>query len=163
MGMIIGSTADLETIAKLDAAFTQNQLTKLRNHGELLFDGNHTLSRVSHRLGAYPSGVSGKWFALLDSFRGQSVETKIKNCLIRALNERDAKGNYKYNEVKFGVIAVSSTNPYDVDCDTSQAPLMVLTLLCNGNYSGGSNPSNPPNDTDGGGNNIEQPPIYLGP
>jgi hypothetical protein len=174
MGMALGNRNDQLIIANLDAAFTNSHLTNtLRPHqaatSEKLFDSNHTLKRVAHRLGAtHHNGTTrGKWFGLLDGLP-PATRDAIKKILQDALN------NSNVDRVVFGVMAGKPADGYYIypnnaspgeTIPTSGSHFIYsLTLVCPGDFSGVAvSPNDPGNDHDSNGNDVEKPPAYLGP
>lgn len=148
MGGYIGNPSDLQIVAALNLAFnsTAGGISKTRTYfgRETPFDGQHTLSRVAYRIGAYPTDQTsrGKWFGLLDHL-ANTVAQEIKDILQTALNDMNIAA------VVFSVMPDPNNGPnYTVDTHTANLASYV-TLLCPGHdYNGPAYPPGyvPPRD-----------------
>jgi hypothetical protein len=145
VGALIPTPNDQDVIVKLNLRFAAYGLTGLRQWQEAtkeyLFDGNHSLHRVSYRLGLYPAAPGGqaRWIYflryMLRPASGGKTVAAIKNVLSQALADTEV------DSVVFNVLEDPNVNDYILYPNNDNQPVVsndtvngqivyLVTLVC---------------------------------
>jgi hypothetical protein len=177
MGALIPNGDDADVIDKLNAAFSDKGLAKIRKHmkdnHDDMFAATRHLHRISYRLKVWPKSgdrAKGRWFVFLRDLLGPPSRT-ILNTIRDAVNDWDpATGQIYCVGIRFWArfdpriappdygVEISPKNP-----DQNGQYWMTITLLCDHEIDAAEpgDPSTP--NPDGGETGPPQPVITAVP